>query len=56
MKGTQPVPARIVVYPTHIVVRRSTDVVAVEDNSVAKALRYIRGVSRQEDLTVAVVA
>ena len=44
------------VHPTHIVVRRSTDVVAVEDKSVAKALRYIHGVSCREELTVAVVA
>jgi LacI family transcriptional regulator len=56
MKGKGPVPARIVVHPTHIVVRRSTDVVAVEDKSVAKALRYIHGASFQEELTVAVVA
>jgi len=56
MKGRQPVPARIVVHPTHIVVRRSTDVVAVEDESVAKALRYIRSASCREELTVAVVA
>ncbi len=56
MKGKGTVPARIVVHPTHIVVRRSTDVVAVEDESVAKALRYIRGASRREELTVTVVA
>jgi len=56
MKRRGPIPARIVVHPTHIVVRRSTDVVAVEDKSVAKALRYIRGASRREELMVAVVA
>lgn len=56
MKGRGPVPARIVVHPTHIVIRRSTDVVAVEDKSVAKALRYIHGASCREELTVAVVA
>jgi LacI family transcriptional regulator len=56
MNGRSGVPARIVVHPTHIVVRRSTDVVAVEDQSVAKALRYIRGTSRWERLTVAIVA
>jgi LacI family transcriptional regulator len=56
MKRRGPIPARIVVHPTHIVVRRSTDVVAVEDQSVAKALRYIRGASRREELMVAVVA
>lgn len=56
MNGGGNVPARIVVHPTHIVVRRSTDVVAVEDKSVAKALRYIRDALRLEELTVAVVA
>jgi LacI family transcriptional regulator len=56
MKGKGAVPARIVVHPTHIVVRRSTDVVAVEEKSVVKALRYIRGAPRREELTVAVVA
>jgi LacI family transcriptional regulator len=53
-KGT--VPVRIVASPTHIVVRRSTDVVAVEDPGLAKALRYIRSASRSEELTVPVVA
>jgi LacI family transcriptional regulator len=56
MNGRGPVPARIIVHPTHIVVRRSTDVVAVEDQSVAKALRFIHGASGREELTVAVVA
>jgi LacI family transcriptional regulator len=56
MKGQGPVPPRILVYPTHLVVRRSTDVVAVEDKSLAKALRHIRDATRQEDLTVATVA
>ncbi|HEX4119347.1 MAG TPA: XylR family transcriptional regulator [Verrucomicrobiae bacterium] len=56
MNGGGNVPARIVVHPTHIVVRRSTDVVAVEDRSVAKALRYIRDALRFEELTVAIVA
>ena len=53
-RGT--VPARILVHPTHAVVRRSTDVVAVEDKSLAKALRYIRDATRQQQLTVANVA
>ena len=50
------VPERILVHPTHIVVRRSTDVVAVEDQSVARALRYIRGANVGQDVTVAMVA
>jgi LacI family transcriptional regulator len=56
MSGRGTVPERIVVYPTHIVIRRSTDVVAVEDKSLARALRYIRGTSCREELTVAGVA
>jgi LacI family transcriptional regulator len=50
------VPERIVVHPTHIVIRRSTDVVAAEDKSLARALRYIRSVSCREEVTVAGVA
>jgi len=56
MKGKGTVPTRIVVHPTHIVVRRSTDIVAVEDPSLSKALRYIRGTSCWEELTVESVA
>jgi LacI family transcriptional regulator len=56
MKGEGPIPGRIIVHPTHTVVRRSTDIVAVEDKSVAKALQFIRGATRREDLTVASVA
>jgi LacI family transcriptional regulator len=56
MNGRGNVPARIVVHPTHIVIRRSTDVVAVVDKSLAKALRYIRDTSCREELTVADVA
>jgi LacI family transcriptional regulator len=56
MKGKGPVPARIVAHPTHIVVRRSTDVVAVEDQTVAKALRYIHNTTSREELMVAAVA
>jgi LacI family transcriptional regulator len=56
MKGKGAVPARILVHPTHMVVRRSTDIVAVEDPSLAKALRFIRDTADWETLTVAVVA
>jgi len=56
MKGQGAVPARILVQPTHLVVRRSTDVVAVDDKHLAKALRHIRDATRQDDLTVAAVA
>ncbi len=56
MNGRGTVPERIVVHPTHIVIRRSTDVVAVEDKSLARALRFIRTASCREELTVADVA
>jgi LacI family transcriptional regulator len=35
-------PSRIIVNPTHIVPRRSTSLLAVEDEHLAKALRFIR--------------
>jgi len=35
-------PSRIIVSPTHIVPRRSTSLLAVEDQHLAKALRFIR--------------
>ncbi len=35
-------PSRIVVSPTHVVPRRSTSLLAVEDLNLAKALRFIR--------------
>jgi LacI family transcriptional regulator len=56
MNGRGTVPERIMVHPTHIVVRRSTDIVAVEDASLAKALRHIRDTSDWETLTVNSVA
>jgi LacI family transcriptional regulator len=56
MNGKGTVPPRIVVHPTHIVVRRSTDIVAVEDPALAKALRLIRDTSERGTLTVADVA
>lgn len=56
MKRKGGVPERIVAHPTHIVVRRSTDVVAVKDSALGKALRYIRNASSRQELTVALVA
>ena len=41
MRG-ETAPARIVVSPTHVVPRRSTSLLAVEDPNLAKALRFIR--------------
>jgi LacI family transcriptional regulator len=56
MGGRGKVPSRIIVHPTHVVVRRSTDVVAVEDENLAKALRYIRDARPKDELSVAAVA
>lgn len=55
MSRTRDVPRQITVQATHIVARRSTDVVAVEDEPVAKALQFIRDHPR-ESLAVADVA
>jgi len=56
MRGLPVASSRIVVQATHILVRRSTDCVAVEDGSVAKALRFIRDNARCGELGVADVA
>jgi len=56
MGGREKVPSRILVQPTHVVVRRSTDVVAVEDVNLAKALRYIRDAGPKDQLNVASIA
>jgi LacI family transcriptional regulator len=42
MAGKKPDNQTIVVPPTHIIARQSTDVLAVEDNEVARAVRFIR--------------
>ncbi len=46
MRRARGVPRQIIVQATHIVARRSTDVVAVEDVAVARALRFIRDHTR----------
>ena len=38
---------KIVVEPTHVVIRESTDILAVEDSDVSSAVRYIRQNARQ---------
>jgi LacI family transcriptional regulator len=43
MSGQQPPSMRIVVPPVHVVVRQSTDVVAVADENVSAAIAFIRG-------------
>lgn len=47
MRGSRKVPSRITVPATHIVARRSTDIVAIADVPVAKALRFIRDHARR---------
>jgi LacI family transcriptional regulator len=56
MSGKGSVPGRIVVRATHVVVRRSTDFVAVEDDTLAKALRFIRANASGGELDVSAVA
>jgi LacI family transcriptional regulator len=46
MRGAKRVPARIVVHASHVVPRQSTDILAVEDAGLAKALRFIRDHAR----------
>ena len=47
MRGGRQRPADIIVAPTHLVTRRSTDAVAVDDERVGRALRFIRNHTRQ---------
>jgi len=42
MTGEKMADERIVVRPTHIVTRQSTDILAIEDKEVAEAVRFIR--------------
>ena len=42
MTGEKMADQRIVVRPTHIVIRRSTDILAIEDKEIAEAVRFIR--------------
>jgi len=47
MQGIKRAPTKITVPATHIVARRSTDVVAVADPALARALRFIRDHSQR---------
>ncbi len=47
MKGKPRVPEQILVKATHVVARRSTDVVALDDAHLVKALRFIRDHARE---------
>ena len=53
--GTIPLPARITAAATHVVARLSTDILAVEDPQLLKAMRFIRDHAR-ENVRVAEVA
>jgi len=46
MRGTRRAPERIMVRASHVVPRQSTDILAVEDTGLAKALRFIRDHAR----------
>jgi LacI family transcriptional regulator len=47
MCGSRGVSSKITVFATHVVARRSTDIVAVKDRQLAKALRFIRDHARK---------
>lgn len=47
MRGERPRAARIVAHSTHVVPRQSTDIMAVQDSNVVRALRFIRDHSRR---------
>ena len=42
MKHTEPSSGKIVVRPTHVAVRQSTNILAIKDQDVAKAIAFIR--------------
>lgn len=46
MQGSRQVPGQILVRATHVVARRSTDIVAQEDMHLVKALRFLRDHAR----------
>lgn len=48
MAGEIKKPQTIIVRPTHIVTRLSTDILAIDDTEVGKAIRYIRSRAREK--------
>jgi LacI family transcriptional regulator len=46
MRGRRTQPTAIHVHATHVVTRRSTDILALEDHGIVKALRYIQAQAR----------
>jgi LacI family transcriptional regulator len=55
MRGRRPAQHKIIAAASHVVTRRSTDILAVEDPSVARALQFIRN-QNQGPVTVNQVA
>lgn len=47
MAGKKVANKKIVVHPTHVVTRQSTDILAIEDREVAEAVRFIRQHSKE---------
>lgn len=47
MAGEKVANQRVIVRPTHIVTRQSTDILAIEDRDVAEAVRFIRQHARE---------
>ena len=47
MSGNKTECTRIIIHPTHVVARLSSDVLAIEDPEVARALSFIQSHSRQ---------
>lgn len=55
LRGSRRIPAKITVRATHVIARHSTDITAVSDPYVTKALQFIRDHAR-ENMTVTDVA
>lgn len=47
MSGTSMAKQKIIIQPTHVVARQSTDILAIEDSEVAKAVGFIRENARE---------
>ena len=51
MTGRKPKETSVINHPTHVVTRQSTDILAIDDSEVIKALRFIRN-NRRSEITV----
>ena len=47
MSGEKMAGQRIIDYPTHVITRQSTDILAIEDSNVTEAVRFIRQHSKE---------